>query len=189
MSTEANDCYYIVCRDIPQALHMQGIKGWMSGRSLAYALKGELIVLEGDARGEVLHGRVALDHTKKIECQMDDVAFVTSVEYRILAPIKLPGKRWEYFKDKQQMANIKDLKVDESVWVTLPMEQDPKSGLIGSCCLRGTIRYIGPIHRQTGTYFGVELKIKIYASSIQGSMWGASASPCKQYIRTGVLEG
>ena len=163
MSSKVDERYYIACRDIPlQRGTWKELKDrvW-SSQSPEHLLKGELLVIEGDGTRDVVRGRMALDRSKKFECSTDDVAYVTSVEYRILAPIKSPGERWDLFKDKQIMDKLKDLRVDEHIWITLPMGKDPKSGLIGSSTLRGTIRYIGGIHQEIGTYFGIELPVSV----------------------------
>ena len=164
MSSEVDEWYYIACRDIPlQRGILKEIKDCVwSSQSLDHLLKGELLVIEGDGTRDIVHGRMALDRTKKFECPTDDVLYVTIVEYRILAAIKSPRERWDFFKDKQRMEKLKVLRVDEHIWITLPsMGEDSKSGLIRRSCLRGTIRYIGGIHQEIGTYFGIELPVSV----------------------------
>ena len=176
MSSKVDDRYYIACQDIRlQREFWLEFKYVLSSQS-PFALKGDLLVIEGDDTGDIVHGTVAFDPTKKIKCLRSSVAYVTRTEFRILAPIKIPSDRWELFKDKQRMEMITGLRVDEHVWVTVPVEQESQSGLISTGCLRGTIRYFGEIGKEIGTYFGIELQVStsIVCNSLKLTLYNHS---------------
>ena len=168
-SHNTSECY-IANRDIPlvkddgqgnwvkeKALGMfRGLSPGSSGR----VLKGELIAVGGYTSKGTIHGTMASDHSKKIECPKDNVSSLTETEYQLLSPIKMPGERWDLFDNKKKMQIIQGLKSDNRVWVSIPVNEGSMPAA-DSNCLHGTIRYIGPLQEEIGTYFGIELDVSL----------------------------
>jgi hypothetical protein len=170
MSSQNTSEFCIANQDIP-LVKDDGQSTWIKGKAIEllkdiglasgspdHLLKGDLIAIDGYTSKGSVHGTLVSDHSKRIECPKSNVTSVTDTEYRLLAPIKVASARWDLFNSTDAMQIVRRLKLDERVWVSIPVNEGSIS-VAGSGCLPGTIRYIGPIQDEIGTYFGIELQV------------------------------
>ena len=149
--------YYIALQDIPLAKDGPSIlkkaKDYLIGSGSGYVLKGELLLGDGHSDSGMFSGSLASDPSKRVDCPMLYVSFVTDSEYKLIAPVKELGDRLVLFNNKEKLRSIKKLQVNSHVWVSVPAIAS------GSTCQNGTIKYIGPIEGEEGHRFGIELKV------------------------------
>ena len=169
MSSTYPPDYYIALQDVPLVKDdkqsnwlgkkARELKEFVAPAPPTHLLKGELLIVDDNTLPTHFRGRSASDPSKQFVCPKFHVASLTETEYQILAPIKLPSDRLVLYRNQYTLGTIKTLQSDDKIWVSVPVQQDATSGLVGSSCVRATIRYIGGIQGEVGRYFGVELPV------------------------------
>ena len=121
-------------------------------------LKGTLLVelTEGEAKESLQFVTTPLNYKKysnnvvKLYCEPEHVCQLTDKQFNLLLAVK---STFDCHKALDILHWVEKLRVGDDVNVTISFNLEP---------VRGVIRYIGSLHGEEGTMFGVELLVSIY---------------------------
>ena len=121
-------------------------------------LKGTLLVelTEGEARESLQFVTTPLNYKKysnnlvKLYCEPEYVRQLNDKQFNLLLAVK---SSFDCHKALDILHWVEKLRVGDDVKVTISYNLEP---------VKGAIRYIGTLHGEDGTMFGVELLVSIY---------------------------
>jgi hypothetical protein len=121
-------------------------------------LQGEILIRNVTTAADESNGLIRLHPYDKpnyfCDCPFGDVKRIDEEEAKLLLPIQSAAYRLNLFKDKSLLKNGKKM--------TLGSYVDVKVRSVGGASkqeLRGIVRYKGPLPKESGTWFGVELLV------------------------------
>jgi hypothetical protein len=121
-------------------------------------LQGEILIRNVTTAADESNGLIRLHLYDKpsyfSDCPYEDVKRIDEEEAKLLLPIQSAAYRLNLFKDKSLLKNGKKITLGSYVYV--------KVRSVGGASkqeLRGIVRYKGPLPKESGTWFGVELLV------------------------------
>ena len=128
-------------------------------------LRGEILIRHVATAVDENHGSVRLHPYDKpayfSDCPLGDVEQIDEEEAKLLLPISTMGTRFKLF-DSKALKDGKKMTKGSKVFV--------KVKSVGSSIileLRAIIRYKGPLPKEKGTWFGVELMVSAAVSKLK----------------------
>ena len=97
--------------------------------------------------------QLANDPAVTLFCTEDDVAALSDYEYHLMAAVKSRQARYAVFQ-KDILDWGSKLKEGDFVYVALPSRS-----LVPNQCAVSVIKYIGPLPKEDGVQFGVEIQV------------------------------
>ena len=121
-------------------------------------LQGEILIRNVTTAADESNGLIRLHPYDKpnyfCDCPFGDVKRIDEKEAKLLLPISTMGNRFKLFVNKS-LSNGKKMTLDSHVYVKVRSV----GGGSSKQELRGIVRYKGPLPKEYGTWFGVELLV------------------------------
>ena len=142
----------VLLKDIQGEKTSMLVKMGLKGPTPKTVYRGELL-LRGKETESDLRYRLVADPGVIIHCSANDVAPLSQYEFELLEAIKSPDACYHVLLcDLLDWAT--DLRIDSDVFVTLPSHR-----AIPNQRALATVKYIGPLPKETGVQFGVEIVV------------------------------
>lgn len=156
----------ILLKDV-QGEKSQGKIGGLFKSSIKSVYRGELLLLLPRVKviprkdNKPAHNfQLANDPSVTLFCPEDDVAPLSDYEYNLMVAIKSREARYDVFRIDLLDWGSK-LKEGNFVYATLPSKSPVSNQRAVS-----VIRYVGPLPKEDGILFGVEIQVGVYISSV-----------------------
>ena len=130
-------------------------QGYDGSFATTNVVRGELLESYQQA-DEAFNYRLCSDPDRLLFCEADDVAPLQEEQFHLLEAITNPLDRLEVFRHTLEWGM--SLKDGANVCVTLP-----NNGASPPTYAKAIVRYRGPLRKQYGTFFGVEIMVCSYS--------------------------